>query len=79
MTSGEWRLAERLEQKLDDGYLLWYDVPLGPRNAHPDFCLIPRPATARKEGHDWGDMTILCAYSKTTDREQLEQLGSDSN
>ena len=26
MTSGERRLAERLEQKLDDDYLLWYDV-----------------------------------------------------
>ena len=32
MTSGERRLAERLEQKLDDDYLLWYDVPMGPRN-----------------------------------------------
>jgi hypothetical protein len=28
MTSGESRLAERLEQKLDDDYLLWYDVPV---------------------------------------------------
>ena len=26
MTGGERRLAERLEQKLDDDYLLWYDV-----------------------------------------------------
>ena len=29
MTSGERRLAERLEQKLDDNYLLWYDVLMG--------------------------------------------------
>ena len=28
MTSGERRVAERLEQKLDDDYLLWYDVPM---------------------------------------------------
>ncbi len=27
-TVGERRLAERLEQKLDDDYLLWYDVPM---------------------------------------------------
>ena len=27
MTGGERRVAERLEQKLDDDYLLWYDVP----------------------------------------------------
>ena len=40
MTSGERRLAERLEQKLDDDYLLWYDVPMGPRNTHPDFCVM---------------------------------------
>lgn len=40
MTSGERRLAERLESKLDDDYLLWYDVPMGPRNTHPDFCVM---------------------------------------
>ena len=40
MTNGERRLAERLEQKLDDDYLLWYDVPMGPRNTHPDFCIM---------------------------------------
>ncbi|WP_296510185.1 3'-5' exonuclease [Rhodoferax sp.] len=34
MTGGERKLAERLEQKLDDDYLLWYDVPMGPRNTH---------------------------------------------
>ena len=27
MTSGERRQAERLEQKLEDDYLQWYDVP----------------------------------------------------
>lgn len=40
MTAGERRLAERLEHKLDDDYLLWYDVPMGPRNLHPDFCVM---------------------------------------
>ena len=39
MTSGERRLAERLEQKLDD-YLLWYDVPVGPKQSHPDFVVM---------------------------------------
>jgi len=32
MTGGEKRLAYRLEQKLEDDWLLRYDVPLGPRN-----------------------------------------------
>ena len=41
MTTGERRLAERLEQKLDDDYLLWYDVPVGPQHSHPDFVVLP--------------------------------------
>jgi len=40
MTSGEKRLAQRLEAKLDDDYLLWYDVPVGPKCLHPDFILL---------------------------------------
>ncbi len=27
MTAGEKRVSERLEEKLEDDYLLWYDVP----------------------------------------------------
>jgi len=34
MTPGERRLAERLQQQLDDDYLLWYDVPIGPKQCH---------------------------------------------
>ena len=40
MTGGEKRLAERLEQKLDGDYLLWYDVPVGPQQLHPDFIVL---------------------------------------
>ena len=40
MTSGERRLAERLEHKLDGDYLLWYDVPIGPKQTHPDFVVL---------------------------------------
>lgn len=40
MTPGERRLAERLERKLDADYLLWYDVPIGPKQAHPDFVVL---------------------------------------
>jgi hypothetical protein len=34
MTAGERRLAERLEHKLDDDYLLWYDVHVGSKHSH---------------------------------------------
>jgi len=59
MTSGERRLAERLEQKLDDDYLLWYDVPIGPRHLHPDFVVMhPRRGVLILEVKDWSLKTI---------------------
>ena len=54
MTSGERRLAERLEQKLEDDYLLWYDVPIGVRLTHPDFIVMhPRRGLLVLEVKDW--------------------------
>jgi hypothetical protein len=62
MTSGERRLAERLEKKLDDDYLLWYDVPVGPTNAHPDFVVMhPRRGLLILEVKDWKLATIQSA------------------
>ena len=59
MTAGERRLAERLEQKLDDDYLLWYDVPVGPKYSHPDFVVIhPRRGLLVLEIKDWRLATI---------------------
>jgi hypothetical protein len=53
-SSGERRLAERLEQKLDPEYLLWHNVPIGPKNAHPDFCVMhPRRGILVLEVKDW--------------------------
>ncbi|MDD2923630.1 NERD domain-containing protein/DEAD/DEAH box helicase [Rhodoferax sp.] len=59
MTGGERRLAERLEQKLDDDYLLWYDVPVGPQYAHPDFVVMhPHRGILVLEVKDWKLGTI---------------------
>jgi hypothetical protein len=66
MTSGERRLAERLEQKLDEDYLLWYDVPVGPKQSHPDFVLIhPRRGVLILETKDWKLETIQSATRQT--------------
>jgi hypothetical protein len=71
MTSGERRLAERLEAKLDADYWLWYDVPMGPRNTHPDFCVMhPRRGILVLEVKDWKPSTILQA-----DKQNWEILG----
>jgi hypothetical protein len=62
MTSGERRLAERLEQKLDDDYLIWYDVPVGPKQMHPDFVVLnPRRGLLVLETKDWKLETVLRA------------------
>ena len=59
MTSGERRLAERLEQKLEDDYRIWYDVPVGPKQSHPDFVLFhPRRGILILETKDWHLETI---------------------
>ncbi|RRD58826.1 DNA helicase II [Comamonadaceae bacterium OH2545_COT-014] len=59
MTSGERRLAERLEDKLDEDYLLWFDVPVGPKQSHPDFVVLhPRRGVLILETKDWRLETI---------------------
>jgi DUF1016 N-terminal domain len=51
MTSGERRMAERLEQKLDADYLMGYDVPIGEKIAHPDFVVMhPRRGLLQDNG-----------------------------
>lgn len=58
--AGERRCAERLQQKLEDDYLLWYDVPVGPANAHPDFVVMhPRRGILILEVKDWKRETIV--------------------
>jgi hypothetical protein len=68
MTSGERRTAERLEDKLDADYLLWYDVPVGPRYQHPDFVVMhPRRGILILEVKDWRLSTLLQANKQTWD------------
>jgi hypothetical protein len=53
-TTGERRLAERLQEKLDDDYLLWHNVPVGPKQTYPDFVIIhPRRGALILETKDW--------------------------
>jgi hypothetical protein len=58
-SSGERRLAERLEQKLDADYLLWHNVPIGPKQTHPDFVVLhPKRGLLILETKDWHLSTI---------------------
>ena len=58
-STGERRLAERLEQKLDADYMLWHNVPIGPKQTHPDFVLLhPRHGLLVLETKDWRLQTV---------------------
>lgn len=54
MTSGENRLARRLQSKLEDDYICWYDVAIGERTQHPDFVVFhPSRGILVLEVKDW--------------------------
>lgn len=54
MTGGEKRFSQRLEDKLEDDYWVWYDVPVGPKQRRPDFVLLhPRRGLLVLEVKDW--------------------------
>ena len=58
-SSVERRLAERLEQKLDADYLLWHNVPMGPKQTHPDFVVLhPKRGLLILETKDWHLSTV---------------------
>lgn len=58
-TTGERRLAERLEKKLEDDYLCWYNVPVGPKALQPDFIVLhPQRGFLVLEVKDWKLDTI---------------------
>lgn len=59
MTPGERRFAQRLEDKLEDDYLLWYNVPIGHKRLHPDFIVLhPLRGIFVLEVKDWKISTI---------------------
>lgn len=84
MTAGEKRFAERLESKLEDDYLCWYDVSIGEKTRHPDFVVFhPSRGLLVLEVKDWRlenireinqrDVTLLTSHGLVTKMNPLEQ------
>ena len=70
MTAGEKRFSERLEEKLEDDYLCWYDVAVGPKQLHPDFVVVhPQRGFLVLEVKDWKLDTIV---PDSTDRHSFQ-------
>ncbi len=65
MTPGERRFAQRLESKLEEDYLCWYDVPIGHARRHPDFVVLhPRRGLLILEVKDW-KLDSIHSFTKT--------------
>lgn len=74
MTPGERRLAARLEDKLEDDYLCWYDVSIGDRTQHPDFVVFhPHRGLLVLEVKDWRLDTI-----RSIDKQTVAILAGDA-
>ena len=59
MTSGEKRLARRLESLLEDDYLVWFDIPVGRKRRYPDFIILhPLRGLLFLEVKDWKPETL---------------------
>lgn len=59
MTSGEKRVARRLEALLEDDYLVWYDIPVGRNRRNPDFIILhPSRGLLVLEVKDWKAKSI---------------------
>jgi len=57
---GEKRLAERLEKKLSDDWLCWFNVPVGPKGLQPDFVLLhPKIGLLVLEVKDWKITSLI--------------------
>jgi hypothetical protein len=73
MTSGEKRLARRLESHLEDDYFCWFDQPVGGRQKYSDFIVLhPARGLLLLEVKDWKLDTI-----RSIDRASVELLTSN--
>ncbi len=75
---------ERLRQKLEDDYLIWYDAPIGRKRQHPDFIILhPERGLIVLEIKDWrldtirqinpSTVTLLTPNGEKEERNPLEQ------
>ncbi|MDI9334338.1 MAG: 3'-5' exonuclease [Cytophagales bacterium] len=72
---GERRVAERLVDKLDDDYLIWYNVPVGQLQFHPDFIVFhPSRGILILEVKEWS----FNGYIQEIDRDTWRVLDASS-
>ena len=67
---GERRVLQQLKRCLEDDYIVWHDIPIGPRARQPDFVVLsPRWGILLLEVKDWKRSTLA---GGTPDAVQLD-------
>ncbi len=57
--AGERRVLQQLKRCLEDDYLVWHDIPIGPKARQPDFVVLsPRWGVLLLEVKDWRRATL---------------------
>ena len=60
--AGERRVLHQLKRCLEDDYIIWHDVPIGPKARQPDFVVLsPRWGVLLLEVKDWRRSTLASA------------------
>ncbi len=75
---GERRVLHQLKRCLEGDYLVWHNVPIGPRARQPDFVILsPRRGILLLEVKDWRRTTLVNASRDSvelqTDRGRVTQ------
>ena len=80
MTGGEKRMAQSLEDNLEDDYTVWYDVPIGREQFRPDFIILhPQRGILVLEVKDWKLTTIQTANRKSFELSIKDRIKSVTN
>lgn len=60
--TGERRVLHQLKRCLEDDYIVWHDIPIGPKARQPDFVILsPRWGVLLLEVKDWKRQTLITA------------------
>lgn len=83
--TGERRVLHQLKRCLEDDYIVWHDIPIGPKARQPDFVILsPRWGILLLEVKDWKRSTLVTAtrdqvelqtaHGRVTDASPLRQV-----
>jgi hypothetical protein len=78
--AGERRVLNQLKRCLEDDYIVWHDIPLGPKARQPDFVILsPRWGVLLLEVKDWKRQTLVSANRDQVELQTAHGLVTDGS